>query len=173
MLRPRLIAELRDGASAATGATPWRVSWNRPALSPGCGRRWGLDLVAYEAGTHLVGVAAHLDDADLTALFVDVNYSQGMGDLYTMCCEGWVRGGGGLFAHFSDIRAPGRWGSFGALRHLTTTPALGCAGRVRPRTVRHEPRHLRSSSPPITRPAISASACRVLDSDPVPGHGSN
>lgn len=119
ILRPRMIAELRDGAisgdrrNTVASFLDTDLPYHRDVAD-----RWGLDLVAYEGGTHLVGVGPHMEDADLTALFIDVNYSQGMADLYTMLLEGWVAGGGGLFAHFTDIRAPGRWGSFGALRHL-------------------------------------------------------
>lgn len=119
ILRPRMIAELRDGAisgdrrNTVASFLDSDLPYHRDVAD-----RWGLDLVAYEGGTHLVGVGPHMEYADLTALFMDVNYSQGMADLYTMLLEGWVAGGGGLFAHFTDIRAPGRWGSFGALRHL-------------------------------------------------------
>ncbi|NBB98365.1 MAG: hypothetical protein GVY34_09390 [Alphaproteobacteria bacterium] len=120
ILRPRLIDELRDGGisgdrrNTVASFLDTDLPYHR-----GVAERWGLDLVAYEAGTHLVGIGANRDDAALTALFVDVNYSQGMADLYTMLLRGWVKGGGGLLAHFTDIRAPGAWGSFGALRHLT------------------------------------------------------
>ncbi|WP_296639034.1 hypothetical protein [Roseinatronobacter sp.] len=120
MLRPRLIAELRDGSisgdprNTVTSFLNTDLPYHRAVAD-----RWGLELVAYEAGTHLVGVGPHMQDEALNALFIDVNYSEGMGDLYTMLLDGWVRGGGGMFAHFTDIRAPGRWGSFGVLRHLT------------------------------------------------------
>ena len=132
MLRPRLIAELRDGSisgdprNTVTSFLDTDLPYHRAVAD-----RWGLELVAYEAGTHLVGVGPHMQDEALNALFIDVNYSEGMGNLYTMLLDGWVRGGGGMFAHFTDIRAPGRWGSFGVLRHLTAPQsALGCAGRV-------------------------------------------
>ncbi len=80
--------------------------------------RWGLDLVAYEAGTHLVGIGPVMEDADLSDLFVYMNYSDGMGLLYSQLLDGWFSGGGGKFVHYSDIRRADRWGSFGVLRHL-------------------------------------------------------
>ncbi|CUX81502.1 MAG: hypothetical protein HLUCCA05_04365 [Roseibaca calidilacus] len=120
ILRPRLIAELRDGAiSGDRRNTVASFLDSDLPYHKAVADRWGLELVAYEGGTHLVGVGSHMQDSELTALFMDVNYSQGMAELYTRLLEGWVRGGGGLFAHFTDIRTPGRWGSFGALRHLT------------------------------------------------------
>lgn len=120
ILRPRLIAELRDGAiSGDRRNTVASFLDSDLPYHKAVADRWGLTLVAYEGGTHLVGVGPHMEDDDLNELFIDVNYSAGMADLYTMLLNGWVAGGGGLFAHFTDIRAPGRWGSFGALRHLT------------------------------------------------------
>lgn len=120
ILRPILLGELRDGRHS--GDRRNSVAEFLDTYLPyhkNVADRWGLDLVAYEGGTHLVGVGQHMDDPDLNALFIDVNYSDGMGALYTTLLDGWVKGGGGMFAHFSDIRAAGRWGSFGALRHLT------------------------------------------------------
>lgn len=119
ILRPRMISELRDGSisgdrrNTVASFLDTDLPYHRAVAE-----RWGLELVAYEGGTHLVGVGPHMDDAALNAVFIDVNYSQGMAELYDMLLRGWVAGGGGLFAHFTDIRAPGRWGSFGALRHL-------------------------------------------------------
>lgn len=119
MLRPRMIAELRDGSisgdrrNTVASFLDTDLPYHKAVAD-----RWGMDLVAYEGGTHLVGVGPHMQDQALTDLFIDVNYSQGMADLYTMLLSGWVAGGGGMFAHFTDIRAANRWGSFGALRHL-------------------------------------------------------
>lgn len=81
-------------------------------------QRWGLELVAYEGGTHLVGVGELMDDPELTELYVFMNYSNGMGQLYTEMLRGWYEGGGGQFVHYSDIRRANRWGSFGVLRHV-------------------------------------------------------
>lgn len=120
ILRPRLIAELRDGS--ISGDRRNSVAEFLDTYLPyhkAVADDWGLELVAYEGGTHLVGIGPHMNDDALNALFIDVNYSQGMADLYTMLLSGWVAGGGGLFAHFTDIRTADRWGSFGALRHLT------------------------------------------------------
>jgi hypothetical protein len=120
MLRPRLLEELRDGRH--TGRIEDTVQDYLNRLMPyhmEVARKWGLDVVAYEGGSHVVGVGDYMWDEDLAALFIDVNYSEGMADLYTEMLTGWVRGGGGMFAHFSDIRVPLVWGSFGALRHLT------------------------------------------------------
>ncbi len=122
ILRPRLIEELRDGRhSGDPRNTVARFLDETLPYHRRVADRWGLDLVAYEGGTHLVGVGPHKDDAALTALFIDVNYAPGMGALYDQLLDGWAAAGGGVFAHFSGVRAQSRWGSFGALRHLTDT----------------------------------------------------
>lgn len=120
MLRPRLIEEIRDGRH--TGKAEDSVQDYLTRILPyhmRVAQNWGLQVVAYEGGSHLVGVGDYMWDEQLADLFIDVNYSQGMADLYTEILTGWVRAGGGVFAHFSDIRVPLVWGSFGALRHLT------------------------------------------------------
>lgn len=41
-----------------------------------------------------------------------------MGALYTTLLEGWKAVGGQLFNAYSDVYAPTKWGSWGALRYL-------------------------------------------------------
>ena len=80
--------------------------------------RYGLDLVMYEGGTHVVGTGPATEDAALTDFFVHLNYAPEMGDLYREALAGWNSVGGQLFNVFVDVARPGRWGSWGALRHL-------------------------------------------------------
>jgi len=79
---------------------------------------YDLDLIMYEGGTHLVGVGPQVDDAELTAFFQHFNYSAEMGALYKTLLDGWKAIGGQLFNAYSDVYAPTKWGSWGALRHL-------------------------------------------------------
>ncbi|QFT60476.1 hypothetical protein FIU94_16725 [Sulfitobacter sp. THAF37] len=78
----------------------------------------GLDLIMYEGGSHVVGIGAMVDDAELTAFFQALNYAPQMGALYTTLLEGWKAVGGQLFNAYSDVYAPTKWGSWGALRYL-------------------------------------------------------
>jgi hypothetical protein len=78
----------------------------------------GLDLIMYEGGTHVVGLGAQVDDAELTAFFHHLNYAPEMGTLYQTLLEGWQAVGGDLFTAYSDVYAPTKWGSWGGLRHL-------------------------------------------------------
>ena len=119
-LTPKLIEEIRDGRH--TGKPEDSVKDYLARILPHHVRfaqKWELDLVAYEGGSHLVGVGDFMWDQQLADLFIHVNYTQGMADLYTEILTGWVKAGGGTFVHFSDVRVPAVWGSFGALRHLT------------------------------------------------------
>ena len=94
----------------------------------------GLDLVMYEGGTHVVGYAAQVDDEELTAFFTALNYSPQMGALYADLLAGWSRQSAAPFNAFVDMARPGKWGSWGALRHLgDDNPrwqalATGCGG---------------------------------------------
>jgi len=79
----------------------------------------GLKLVMYEGGSHVVGLGGAVDDQALTDFFIALNYSPQMGDLYTGLLQGWARVSPEPFNAFVDVTRPLKWGSWGALRHLT------------------------------------------------------
>ncbi|MGR3639215.1 calcium-binding protein [Alterinioella nitratireducens] len=81
-------------------------------------QRYGLRLIMYEGGTHVVGHGAAVEDETLTAFFTRYNYSQDMAAIYADLLAGWRAAGGTLFNAFVDVSAPTRFGSWGALRHL-------------------------------------------------------
>jgi hypothetical protein len=72
----------------------------------------------YEGGTHVAGVGAWVDNDRLTDFFIHLNFSDGMGALYTELLNGWEAAGGTLFNAFVDVSEPTKWGSWGLLRHL-------------------------------------------------------
>ncbi len=79
----------------------------------------GLKLMMYEGGTHVVGYGATIDDPELTAFFTALNYSPEMGALYTDLLAGWSVLSPEPFNAYVDVARPIKWGSWGALRHLT------------------------------------------------------
>lgn len=81
-------------------------------------KRFGMDLVAYEGGQHLVGFNGAENDDLLTDLFINANRSPRMYDLYKRHLRHWTTQGGGLFVAFNDIGSPSKWGSWGALEYL-------------------------------------------------------
>ncbi|WP_422032653.1 hypothetical protein [Roseovarius sp.] len=81
-------------------------------------REYGLDLIVYEGGTHLVGVGAQVGDDTLTAFFTHFNYTPEIATLYRTLFEKWAEVSDGPFALFNDVGVPVKWGSWGHLRHL-------------------------------------------------------
>lgn len=77
-----------------------------------------LDLLMYEGGTHVVGVAQWTGDETLTEFFKHLNYTPEMAQLYQELLAGWNALGGTVFNAFVDVAMPTQWGSWGALRHL-------------------------------------------------------
>ncbi|WP_335749003.1 hypothetical protein [Sulfitobacter sp.] len=81
-------------------------------------RKYDLDLIMYEGGTHVVGLGPQLDNPELTAFMLHFNYTDEVAAIYTTILEAWRDIGGGLFTTYSDVYAPTKWGSWGGLRHL-------------------------------------------------------
>jgi hypothetical protein len=83
--------------------------------------KYGVDLVCYEAGQHLVGVGGGENNDALTKLFQSANRHARMGDLYTRYLDGWRRAGGGLCCIFSSVSRWSKWGSWGLLEYYDQT----------------------------------------------------
>ncbi|MEW9918956.1 hypothetical protein AB2B41_05045 [Marimonas sp. MJW-29] len=81
----------------------------------------GLDLIMYEGGSHATGIGPMVEDGQITEFLQQFNYSAEMGVLYETLLQGWKAVGGQLFNAYSDVYAPTKWGSWGALRHLDDT----------------------------------------------------
>ncbi|SEB49564.1 hypothetical protein [Rhodobacter sp. 24-YEA-8] len=116
----RAVAELRDGAVSGrpddTLAHLIDVVWPYQAE---IARKHGLRLVMYEGGTHVTGIGPVADDAEVTAFFTALNYSDGMGVLYEDLLASWAALTDAPFTHYGFVATPGRHGSWGALRHLS------------------------------------------------------
>ena len=77
-----------------------------------------LRLLVYEGGQHVVGWQGVENNEKLTNLFIAVNRSPKMRELYTQLLNGWQQQGGTLFMHFVDISDASKWGSWGALESV-------------------------------------------------------
>jgi hypothetical protein len=86
-------------------------------------QKYGLKLVAYEGGQHLVGVQGGENNDELTALFHQANRDPRMGQLYTAYLDGWAAAGGDLFCVFSSVGRWSKWGSWGLLEYYDEPPA--------------------------------------------------
>lgn len=112
--------ELRDG-SVTGDPTDTLQTLLRETLPyhAGVARKAGLRLVMYEGGTHVVGFGGQVDDAELTAFFTQLNYSPEMAALYGDLLSGWSKLTDAPFNAFVDVLKADKWGSWGALRHLS------------------------------------------------------
>ena len=111
--------ELLDGS--VTGNAEESIAWLAQHAFPRqakVARDHGLDLVMYEGGTHIAGSDAAVDNEELTAFFIALNYSPQIGEVYTALLNAWKSAGGTALALFVDVAPANKWGSWGALRHL-------------------------------------------------------
>ena len=81
-------------------------------------KQHGLKLVAYEGGQHLVGHGGAENNAKLMELFHAANRDPRMGQLYQEHLTNWFAAGGDLYAIFSSVSSPSKWGSWGLTEYL-------------------------------------------------------
>lgn len=111
--------ELLDGSISGSAENSVRDLVERTfAYHAGVAAEFGLGLVMYEGGTHLVVDPSEHGDAEMVAFFTALNYSEAMGRAYRALIEGWQRVTPAPFTAYMDIGRPSHWGSWGALRHL-------------------------------------------------------
>lgn len=88
--------------------------------------KYRLELVAYEAGQHLIRYdPPHtVKDPAVLNLFMNAQKDPRMKQAYQLYLDTWARGGGGLLLHFYGIGEPEPKNFFGMLDHLqqATTP---------------------------------------------------
>ena len=100
---------------AETNAMPESIGWMRAQKK--VADKYGLELMSYEAGQHLVGAGGGENNDDLTKLFIAANRHPRMGELYSRYLKAWSETGGGLCCLFSSVSSPSKWGSWGLLEH--------------------------------------------------------
>ena len=115
-----LFAELEEGGqlpdAPAQGALAQAADWLQRNIA--VAEDFGLPVLGYEGGQHLVGVGLVVNNEAVTELFVSANRDPRMGQLYRRYLDDWQTAGGALLMHFSDIATPGRYGSWGALERV-------------------------------------------------------
>lgn len=84
---------------------------------------FGLKLVAYEGGQHMVGIAGGENNDTVNRLFYAANAHKRMGDIYNKYFDAWARAGGDVFCYFSSVGNWSKWGSWGALQYYDEEPA--------------------------------------------------
>jgi len=81
--------------------------------SASAARDFGVPLIAYEGGQHLVGVGRAEGDDTNNQLFLAGNRDARMGSLYRDHLDDWFAAGGQVFALFESISPYSRFGSWG------------------------------------------------------------
>jgi hypothetical protein len=112
--------ELRDGSVTGDPTDTLQTLLHETLpYHAGVAKKAGLRLVMYEGGTHVVGFGGQVDNAELTEFFTQLNYSPEMAALYGELLSGWAKLTDAPFNAFVDVLKADKWGSWGALRHLT------------------------------------------------------
>jgi hypothetical protein len=87
---------------------------------------YGVKLVAYEAGQHLVGVAGAEKNDKLTKLLTQANQDVRMAEIYTKHLLHWQKAGGDLMCLFNSTQGWSPYGSWGLLQqyndHVEDSP---------------------------------------------------
>jgi hypothetical protein len=84
--------------------------------------QYGLDLHAYEAGQHAVGIRGGENHDAMTELFHEANASERMGELYRDYFAAWEDAGGDVMVVFSSIGRWSKWGSWGLMEYHDLDP---------------------------------------------------
>ncbi|WP_026154829.1 sugar-binding protein [Thiolinea disciformis] len=85
--------------------------------------KFGVDLIAYEGGQHLIDDATKTDTQHPNPLFAQANRHPQMGSIYKQLLAGWKQAGGKMFVHFSSPRTYGRFGYVGTKEYITQPDA--------------------------------------------------
>ncbi len=82
-------------------------------------KKYGVDLVAYEGGQHLVAYRTHTSKEGPNPFLIQANRDDRMSRLYYEFLQGWKKAGGKLFVAFSAPRAYNWIGSWGIKEYIT------------------------------------------------------
>lgn len=80
---------------------------------------FGVELVAYEGGQHLVDWETRTVEAHPNPLLYAANRDPRMGTLYSRYLNAWKDSGAKVFVHFSAPRIYSWYGSWGAKEYIT------------------------------------------------------
>ena len=82
-------------------------------------KKFGVDLIAYEGGQHLVDWKSRKIDQHPTKLMIAANRDWRMAKAYSDFMQGWKDNGGKLFVNFSAPRTYQWFGSWGTKEYIT------------------------------------------------------
>ena len=84
--------------------------------------QYGVKLVAYESGQHLVGALGTENNDAITKLFTEANADPRMGEVYSQNLNTWAQAGGDLICSYYSVGKWSKWGSWGLLQYYDDAP---------------------------------------------------
>jgi len=87
-----------------------------------------IELIAYEAGQHLVAAGKHpelgslVNNQEMTDKFISVNRDPRMTEVYMAMQKQWDEAGGGLIVWFATTDPADKWGTWGLLEYMGQDP---------------------------------------------------
>ncbi len=97
-----------------TTALPESVKWIQD--NQRVADKYGLKLLAYEGGQHMVGTGGVENNDAITRLLHSANAAPRMAEIYRKYFAAWTRAGGDLFCYFASVSQWSKWGSWGILQ---------------------------------------------------------
>lgn len=85
--------------------------------------QFGLQLICYEAGQHLVGIQGGENNDEMTRLFHAANRHPRMGEIYEKYFAAWEANRGGVMAMFASVGQWSKWGSWGLMEFYNEAPS--------------------------------------------------
>lgn len=77
----------------------------------------GVDLIAYEAGQHMLAAGGLENDAAFVQRLLSANRNPRMGELYRKAHATWLENGGGLAVYYNSCEQWSKFGTWGALEY--------------------------------------------------------
>lgn len=102
-------------------ALPQTAAWLREHKQ--VADRYGMRLIAYEGGQHMVGVAGGENSERVTRVLQAANAHPRIGEVYRKYYDAWAAAGGDLFCYFSSVGEWSKWGSWGIFQYYDENPA--------------------------------------------------
>ena len=104
-----------------TNALPESIRWIQG--NQRVAAKYGLKLIAYEGGQHMVGTGGAENDDTITRLLHDANAHPRLAGIYQKYLDAWAVEGGDLFCYFASTGRWSKWGSWGILQNYDDDPA--------------------------------------------------
>ena len=95
-------------------ANSMSVSVSRMHANSGRAAMYGVPMIAYEGGQHIVGNVSSTYRAQITDLINEANRNQRMHGIYRKYLDSWRMSGGQLFVHYNNVSKFSQWGCWGA-----------------------------------------------------------